>query len=149
MVAQQVESTAEEVSHEITVTVRFLVEFEEPVEVSIAVSRGDSASTHERWIPHDGIEAGVLAVEDFRKLDSPVERRDRGWIAAQGGDFGGGALVNISFHQVFGEPFGKFNTFLLTDSVLVGAEEGGDPARASNNCTPTSRCAYACSSIGR
>ena len=72
--AEEIKGAAEEVGDEVGVTVGFLVEDFEPVEVAGGAARDEGVLAREWRIADKGVEAGVFAVKDFGELDFPVER---------------------------------------------------------------------------
>lgn len=62
---------------EVGIAVRPFVDRLEPVEIAFGIARDDAVLAGEGRVPHDRIEARVLAREDLREDERPVERADR------------------------------------------------------------------------
>ncbi len=98
----------------------------QPVSIAVSTYCLDSFSTEERRISHNRIKPRVFSVEDFWKLDLPMERRDWKLSAAQGFDFYRRALLEVTGAEIFGDAFGEFRAFGFASLVIVGGEERGD-----------------------
>ena len=63
--------------------VALLVDLFEPVGVGVASAGDEGVLAGEGGVADEGVEAGVVAAEDFRELDRPVEGVDRLWAFVQ------------------------------------------------------------------
>ena len=75
--SQQVEDAPIEVRDQVGVTMAFLVQLLQPVEVVLGFALPSRVLASERRIPDDRIESRPLALEHLGELDLPVERHER------------------------------------------------------------------------